>query len=149
MKEFGDPEPVVEQTLARGIIGVKTSLDTRGVVSRLCRVLRDRPEAITFTLKWVPIDLWTYSDLESMKRAVSEISDGILPYERWRMTVEKRRYATLHKIDIIKELAPLIPGEVNLEEFEKEVRVEVIGKYAGISILKRGEALSVVKALWE
>lgn len=135
LKRLGNEEPLVKRTAARGIIGVKTSLDARMVVRELASVLRDDPVAFQYTLKWAPVDLWVSSDLESMREAVLQLRDQIKPGERWRMTVEKRRYTLFHKIDIINELAELIEEKVDLKNPDKIVRVDIIGKNAGVSVL--------------
>jgi tRNA acetyltransferase TAN1 len=140
--EIGDKTPNVQMTLARGIIGVKTSLDARSVIHTLSH--RKTP-ALQFTLKWVPIDLWTNSDVESIKEAVGRIRERIGPNETWRMTVEKRRYTALRTIDIIKETAELIDQKVDLKNPNKIVRIDIIGGHAGISVLRPGEIFSATR----
>ena len=61
------------------------------------------------------------------------------------MTVEKRRYARFHKIEIIRELADLIGEEVDLENPDKILRIEIIGKYVGLSVLAPQDIFSVAK----
>jgi tRNA acetyltransferase TAN1 len=143
--ENGDKQPRVQRTLARGIIGVKTSLNPRSVVQNLRTIFQKDPSTIQSSLKWVPIDLWTNSDMESLKRGVAALRNGIGPNETWRMTVETRRYTALHKIDIIKELAELIDRVVSLESPDKIVRIEILGNQAGISVLRPDEIFSVMK----
>jgi tRNA acetyltransferase TAN1 len=145
LEMLGDEGSVVKRTIAEGIIGVKTSLDSREVVRRLQRLFNEDPFVLQYTLKWVPVDLWTLSDMDSMKEAVRKLRNGIREGERWRMTVEKRRYSQHHKIEIIRELADLIEEKVDLENPEKILRVDIIGRYAGISILTPQEVFSVAK----
>lgn len=145
LRLLGDEEPIVERTFARGILGVKTRLDSRLVVQGLWRLFNDDPAGFGFTLKWVPVDLWASSNIESMKSAVVQIRDKIGSGMRWRMTVEKRRYSLLHKIDIIKALAELIDEKVDLENPNKILRVDIIGNYAGLSVLSPDETFSTTK----
>jgi len=142
LKLLGDEHPVIERTVARGIIGVKTLLDSREVIHGLKRLFTKDPLAFQFTSKWVPTDFWTHSDMKSMKEAVINIRDRIRAGERWRMTVEKRRYTLYHKIDIIKELAELIKEKVDLKNPDKIVRIDIIGKYAAITVLSPEEVFS-------
>lgn len=142
---LGDEGPVVKRTIAEGIIGVKTRLDSREVVHGLRRLFNEDPFVLQYTLKWVPVDLWTLSDMDSMKEAVIKLRNRIHAGERWRMTVEKRRYSQYHKIEIVRELADLIDEKVDLENPEKILRVDIIGRYAGISILTPQEVFSVAK----
>jgi len=145
LETLGDEGPVVKRTIAEGIIGVKTRLDSREVVRGLRRLFDEDPSVLQYTLKWVPVDLWTLSDMDSMKETVRKLRNGIREGERWRMTVEKRRYTQHHKIEIIRELAELIDEKVDLENPEKILRLDIIGRYVGISILTPQEVFSTAK----
>jgi len=145
---LGDEQPFVKPTLAQGIIGVKTSLNPRQVVKELQKLFNDGQFVFEYTLKWVPVDVWTFSDIESMKNAVAGLRDKIQPGERWRITLEKRRYTLYHKIDIIQELAELIDEKVDLEKPDKILRVDIIGKYAGISVLSPRDVFSTTKMVF-
>jgi tRNA acetyltransferase TAN1 len=83
--------------------------------------------------------------MDSMKEGVTELREKIHEGDKWRMTVEKRRYSRYHKIGIIRELANLIEEEVDLENPDKILRIEIIGKYAGISVLIPQDIFSVAK----
>jgi len=145
LKLLGDENPVVKPTIARGIIGVKTSLDSREVVQELQKLFNKDPMAFQYTLKWVPTDFWTYSDMDSMKEAIMNSQEKIHEGESWRMTVEKRRYTRHHKIEIIKELAELIQEKVDLKNPDKIVRIDIIGKYASVSVLSPNQIFSTTK----
>jgi len=133
LERLGDKNPQVRRTIARGIIGVRTCLNQDSL-------------AIQHTFKWVPIDLWTLSDMDSIKEGVKQLKNKIQKGEKWRMTIEKRRYTQHHKIDIIREIAEDISKKVDLENPDKILRIDIIGKYAGISLLKPKEIFSVSKA---
>jgi len=145
LETLGDESPLVKRTIAEGIIGVKTRLDPREVVQGLRRLFGEDPLILRYTLKWVPVDLWTLSDMDSMKEGVRKLRDRIHAGERWRMTVEKRRYSQHHRIEIIRELADLIEEKVDLKNPEKILRVDIIGRYAGMSVLKPTDMFSVSK----
>jgi len=149
LRTLDDENPLVKRTVAKGIIGVKTSLDPREVIHKLRRMFNKDPFTLQQTTKWVPVDLWTHSDINSMREAVEALRNKIRAGEKWRMIVEKRRYTQHHKIEIIKELAELIDEKVDLENPDKILRVEIIGKYAGFSILAPQDIFSVSKALFE
>jgi len=145
LEALGDESPLVKRTIAEGIIGAKTRLDTREVVYGLRRLFNEDPFAFQHTLKWVPVELWTLSDMDSMKEGVRKLRNRIHAGERWRMTVEKRRYSLHHKIEIIRELADLVDEKVDLENPEKILRVDIIGRYAGMSVLKPTDMFSLAK----
>lgn len=145
LRGVGDGEPKVERTAAKGVLGVNTTLDSREAVRRLRECCLVDPSILQFTMKWIPIDLWIHTDLPSHKEGVSKLKGMIELGERWRLTVEKRRYTAMHKIEIIKELAALIDEKVDLKNPDKILRIEIIGRYAGISILRPEDVLSAAK----
>jgi tRNA acetyltransferase TAN1 len=145
LEMLGDESPLVKRTIAEGIIGVKTRLNSREVAYGLRRLFDEDHFAFQYTLKWVPVDLWTLSDMDSMKQGVRKLRNRIHVGERWRMTVEKRRYSLHHKIEVIREFADLIDEKVDLENPEKILRVDIIGRYAGISVLIPQDVFSVTK----
>jgi tRNA acetyltransferase TAN1 len=122
--------------------------EIRGILETLgeLRTLFDKdPLILQHTLKWVPVDRWTRSEISSMKEAVLELKNKILAGERWRITVEKRRYTVHHKVEIIEKLAELIDETVDLEKPDKILRIDIIGKYAGLSILAPQDIFSAAK----
>ncbi len=145
LRTLDDESPIVKRTIAEGIIGVKTRLDSREVVYGLRRLFDEDPFIFQYTLKWVPVNLWTLSDMDSMKEGVRKLRNKIRAGERWRMIVEKRRYSLHHKIEIIRELADLIDEKVDLENPEKILRVDIIGRCAGMSVLKPTDTFSISK----
>jgi tRNA acetyltransferase TAN1 len=145
LSRLGDEEPFMKRTAARGIIGVRTRIDSRGVIQGLRELFDEDPFIFQHTLKWVPVDLWTHSTIDSMKEGVTQLKNKIHTGERWRMTVEKRRYTRYHKIEIIRELAELMAEEVDLENPDKILHIDIIGKYAGISVLTPRDIFSVAK----
>jgi len=143
--DLGDKQPEVRKTLARGITGVRTSLNPRSVVMALRANFQKDSSVIQHTSKWIPIDLWTDSDTESIKECVTKLRGMIRTGGTWRMTVETRRYTALHKVDIIREIAELIDEKVDLENPDKILHIELIGNHAGISVLKPHEIFSANK----
>jgi len=147
LSTLGEERPRVKHTIAKGIIGVKTRLDPREVIRGLRTLFDKDPLIFKYTLKWIPIDFWTHSDMESMREAVVELRNKIQAGERWRMTVKKRRYARYHKIQIIRELAELINEKVDLKTPEKILRIDILGKYAGVSVIAPQDVFSIEKPL--
>lgn len=145
LNRLGDESPEIRSTLARGIIGVKTSLDPREVAIKLREFFKADPWQFESTLKWVPIDVWVYSEMEAMKEGVQKLKEKIKHGEKWAMKIEKRRYTKYHKIEIIKELAELIDEKVDLENPDKILRVDILGKYAGLAVLKPEEVFSTTR----
>jgi tRNA acetyltransferase TAN1 len=142
LERLGEEKPFIRRTIAEGIIGVKTCLNPREVIHALQTIFNEESKLFQHTLKWVPVEVWTYSDLDSMKTAVKQLRNRIREGERWRMTVEKRRYTKYHKDEIVRELAELINEKVDLKNPDKILRIDIIGKYAGISVLEPKDIFS-------
>ena len=142
---LGDERPTVERTLAKGMVGVRTSLEPRRVVRELRAIFERDPGRLQFTCKWVPIDAWTRSDLESLTQAVMRLKPRIQPGETWRMTVEKRRDAGHHRAEVITRLAALIDEKVNLAAPDKILRIDLIGEHAALAVLRPDEIFSVMR----
>jgi tRNA acetyltransferase TAN1 len=143
---LGDSSPVIERTIARGILGVRTSLDPRKVVAKLNELVAENPNAINYVLKLRPVDLWTAPTIADLKVAVSSLKGQIRLGERWGMEVELRRFTTLHKMEIIEQLAELIDEKVDLRNPDKMVRIEILGNSAAVSVLRPEDVFSLHKA---
>jgi tRNA(Ser,Leu) C12 N-acetylase TAN1 len=144
LRFLGDARPLVARTAARAIVGVKTALDPRRVVEELRALLARHPHLLQHTCKWVPIDLWTFSDVDSMRKAVAVLKDRIAEGETWRMSVERRRHG-VPTLELIQQLAPLVTAKVDLSHPQKILRVDIIGSYAALSVLSPAEILSAAK----
>ena len=145
LNRLGDSAPVIERTLARGILGVRTSLDPREVVAEFNQLAGKNPNAINYILKLRPVDLWTTPTITDLKAAVSSLRGQVRHGETWGMEVELRRFTTLHKMEIIKPLAELIDEKVDLRNPQKMVRIEILGNAAAVSVLKPEDIFSLHK----
>lgn len=143
---LGDSSPVIEATIARGVLGVRTTLDPRRLVAKFNELISESPNTINHILKLRPVDLWTSPNLEDLKVAVSRLKEQIRPGERWGMEVELRRFTVLHKMEIVEPLAELIDEKVDLRNPEKTVRIEILGNAAAVSVLKPDDVFSLHKA---
>ncbi len=145
LRMLGDDKPLVKRTPARGIIGVRTTLQPRRVTKELRSLFEQNPLLFRVTSKWVPVDTWTYSKIESLMEAVVRLRERIKVGEKWRMTVEKRRYTQHHTFEIIEMLAELISEKVDLRKPDKILRVDIMGGYAALSVLAPDEIFSPTK----
>jgi len=125
-----------------GLFEVETCLDAKSLVRDLREICEGDRTFIRYTFRWIPIERWAKSDIDSMKEALESLAPQIGERETWRMTVEKRRYGDLHKSEIIRELAEVVDRKVDLKNPDKVVMVEIIGDRAGISVLRPEELFS-------
>jgi len=79
-----------------------------------------------------------------MQKTLKKLGSDIKENERWKMEFEKRLNQNMHTYDMISKLTDVLDNpHVDLEKPQKIIKVEVIGKHTGISILKPEEQLIV------
>ncbi|MBI2663788.1 hypothetical protein HYX10_00410 [Candidatus Woesearchaeota archaeon] len=81
-----------------------------------------------------------------MQKKIKPLESGIGTSERWKMVLNKRHWDKMKGTKLIIKLTESISrAKVDLENPQKIVQVEIIGKEAGISLIEPGEALNVPK----
>ncbi|MGQ9720937.1 MAG: THUMP domain-containing protein [Candidatus Jordarchaeum sp.] len=144
--KVGEQEPIFLSSRARGIFLIQTSLDPKEVTKKLTQLCKEQPDLFWYTYNYIPIDVWCSSELDEMEENVIKLAEGIKQDETWRITVNKRFYGKYHTIDIIEALAENISwGKVDLENPQKIIQIEIIGKQAAISLLEPSDIFSVSK----
>ena len=78
-----------------------------------------------------------------MRQSLSVLADQIKSGEKWMMHVEKRRYTLYHKADIIAGLADLVNEKVDLNNPDKIVWLEIVGKQTGMAVIRPGDIFSL------
>jgi len=145
LQALGDPHATMGWTFVMGIAVVHTRLDNRQVVRQCRELLHEKKIPFDFAVKWVPVDYWCWTDLETIKQLIEEkVLPHIKPQETWAMQVNKRRWQTYHTIDIVTTLAAGIDRKVNLSQPDKIVWVDVIGNETAVSVLNPDEIFSVI-----
>lgn len=145
LKSFGDPDPQVRKTAVIGIAVVHTSLDNREVI-KCCQALwkSDPLGLFEFAIKWVPVDYWCASNLESIKQAIDRhIGPRIEKHQSWAMKVHKRRWEQYHTSEIVEYLAADIDRKVDLNHPDWIVWVDIVGRETAVSLLKPEDIFSL------
>jgi tRNA acetyltransferase TAN1 len=143
LQRFGDERARVERTRVKGIALVHTAFDGREVVRR-CRQLFHEEFAFEHATKWVPVDYWCDTDLESLRKLLAEtVCPQIAANETWAMQVEKRRWGQYHTRDIIAHLAPAIDRRVDLDRPDKLVHLDVVDGKTAVSVLRPGDFFAI------
>ncbi|HMK94296.1 MAG TPA: THUMP domain-containing protein [Candidatus Limnocylindrales bacterium] len=143
-EELSDAQAETSKTKIRGLIVAKTTLEPREAIDKLRAVLNERPYEFRYALRIMPIERVVPTDLEEIKRVTLELAGRIGEQETFRVTVEKR-FTTLHSKDIVEAAASLIKRKVDLENPDRILLLEILGGLTGISLLKPGDILSVLK----
>ena len=128
-----------------GIGVVHTSLNNRQVIHQCRELLHQGKIRFEFAVKWVPVDYWCWTDLDSISQLIDEnIVPRIEPNETWAMRVNKRRWQKYHTLEIVTTLAAHIDRRVNLSQPDKIVWIDILGNDTAVSILKPDEIFSAV-----
>ncbi len=142
--EIGDKEALVDKTNIMGLIVAKTVLDPYNVIDDLRKFLNERPEEFRYILRVIPIETVVRTDLDEIRMAVARLSPKILKNETFRVTIEKR-HSQLSTSSIIEAAAANIQRKVDLENPDKIVLVEILGKLTGVSVVRPADILSIRK----
>ena len=142
--EIGDSAAVVERTGISGLVALKTGFDPFVVIEKFREILKDRPYEFRYTLRVIPIETVIRTDLGEIQRVATELGSKIEKNETFRVTVEKRFTGTSTH-DIIEAAAANIERKADLNNPDKILLIEVVGRLTGISIIKPNDILSVIK----
>ena len=144
LQHFGDSNPEVERASVWGIAIVHTCLNNRQVVRKCRELFNTDPRAFQWAVKWLPVDYWCDTNLESIKKVIDiHIKDQIQEDQTWGMKVKKRRWQEYHSIDIVNFLAENIDRRVNLSNPDWIIWVDVLGRETAISLLRPDEIFSL------
>ena len=142
--EIGDSTPTVDKTGVAGLIAARTAFDPFEVIEKFRKILHERPYEFRYTLRIIPVEKVVRTDLGEIQQAAMELSSKIGEDETFRVTVEKRFTETPTQ-DIIEATAANIERKVDLNNPDKILLIEVIGRLTGVSVIKPEELLAVMK----
>lgn len=137
-------EAKVEETGIRGLLFAEVD-DALGAIRGISKLINEKSELFSHTIRYIPLEKITRTDLGEMKKAVRELIGKIGEDESFRITVEKR-HTSLHTREIIEEVAKEVRRKVNLKNPDWVVLIEVFGGKTGISVIKPEDILSVAKS---
>ncbi len=142
--EIGDSAPTVDKTGVAGLIAAKTAFNPFEVIEKFRKILHERSYKFRYTLRIIPVEKVVRTDLGEIQQAATELSSKIGEDETFRVTVEKRFTETPTQ-DIIEATAANIERKVDLNNPDKILLIEVVGRLTGLSVIKQNEILAVMK----
>jgi len=136
----------VDLTDVPGLVYASFDMDPRKLMMDLRGFLEDHLDEFRFCLKFIPIQEWVKTDLNLICNKVSTMSQEVSKEDTWRIMV-KKRYSSLKQKDIIDQAALQVPNRkgVSLEHPDKIIRIEIVGRQTGISILIPNQMISIEK----
>lgn len=126
-----------------GLFLVKTKKNPKELTKSLNT--KKNAKNFSYTYHWIPVDKWTTSKIEDMKKVMKELDSKMDPKESWKLDLGKRHYEAKTTDLILKLTENIDKPKVDLKNPKKIVKVEIIGKKAGISLLDASELLDVPK----
>jgi len=138
-------KPKVLKSKVAGLLLLKVK-DGRKAVKALREAAKEDPDQFAYTYHWIPIDEWVSSDLKTLKKKMKDYNKKIDPSRTWKLSVSKRKYDEYKTPEIILALTEEIDKpKVDLKNPQQVVKVEIIGKEAGLSLLDSHEILDVAE----
>ncbi len=141
LKEVGEDADFKDSPVD-GLFLLKTKKDSKEVAKALGKGDTSRFEN---TFHWVPIEKWCKAEINEIAKAMKEIDAKMDPEESWKMDLNKRSLEGKTTDLIIKLTENIDKPKVDLKDPQKIIKVEVVGKEAGISLLSPDETVDVPK----
>ncbi|MBD3407870.1 MAG: RNA methyltransferase [Candidatus Lokiarchaeota archaeon] len=135
---IGDEDLRISRTHVSGLLAARTSLDPIEVVHQLKEFAEENPYQFRFAIRITPLELCVEADIDEITKAAESLLHKIEKDESYRVTV-RRRHTDLEHMDIVSAIATKVDREVNLDHADKYVWVEVVGEWAGVSVLVEDE----------
>ncbi len=138
----GDPYPIISNTEYSGVITALTELNPRDVISEINGFISINPEFLQYILKIVPIDFVCETNVSVINEIIqSKIDQFLKNDESFRILLKRRKNELINRDQFIDKVARNIHNEVDLENPDKILRIESLGKFCGIGLLKPGEII--------
>lgn len=116
----------------------------REAVKKLRSLAKKNRELFGKTFRYIPVDKWVKSNIPDMQKAIKPMVPKIGESEKWMMDLEKRHYEKHDFKELIMKLTDVVDRKkIDLKKPKKIIKVEIIGKDAGISLLTPDEILVV------
>jgi tRNA(Ser,Leu) C12 N-acetylase TAN1 len=136
---LGDSTPIVTRPGIPGLLLVKTSIEPRKLIHHLRDIITNKDlNYIQFIAKIYPIDVVVETDMDTIAQAaVSLVENHPIAKDKttkYRITIRKRQCENSTD-EIIKKVASLINNPVSLKEYDWNLEIEIINKYAGLAII--------------
>ena len=127
-----------------GIILLNCKVAGSEFLDKIQNTIKMQPWLLNNVQRIMPIQRSVKTDLDSIGRAVKELSKNIPKGETFRITVE-RRHTNISGPEIIKETANHISRGVDLDNPDWIVLIQIVGSITGVSVIRPGAILSTTK----
>ena len=144
LKQVGE-KPQIGQTEVEGLFKVAVS-NARAAAAKIRNLCSSNPNLFAVTHHYTPIDNWCQSDVSAMQKLIRAASSGIGQNEKWKMGLNKRHWDQLEGVKLIIKLTDVVERKhVDLDNPDRIVQVEIIGKEAGVALLTPKDIVDIAK----
>jgi len=117
--------------------------NARKIVKSLNK-LKSKKGMFEHTFHWVPIDKWVSTNVKALQKVIKNLQKGIKKTEKWKMDLHKRHFGQMHSTELIMKLTEVVDKpKVDLNNPQKIIEIQIMGKKAGLSLLNKDEILDV------
>ena len=104
--------------------------------------LKSKKGMFEHTFYWIPIEKWITTNVKVMQKEIKKLQKGIKNTEKWKMDLHKRHFDQMHSTELIMKLTEVIDKpKVDLDNPQKILEVQIMGKKAGLALLNKDEML--------
>ncbi|MBI2652410.1 hypothetical protein HYX00_02995 [Candidatus Woesearchaeota archaeon] len=108
--------------------------------------LKNRKGLFEHTFYWIPIEKWISTNIKAMQKEIKKLQKGIKKNEKWKMDMHKRHFEQIHSPELIVKLTEVVDKpKVDLDNPQKIIEVQIMGKKTGLALLNKDEVLSLGK----
>lgn len=108
--------------------------------------LKNKKKIFQHTFHLIPIDKWVATNVKILQKEIKKLQKGIKKNEKWKMDLHKRNFDSMHSTELIVQLTEVIDKpRVDLENPQKVVEVQIMGKKTGLALLNKDEILNFAK----
>ncbi|MFQ5831209.1 MAG: THUMP domain-containing protein [Candidatus Thorarchaeota archaeon] len=136
----------MSRTPISGLLACRTALNPIEVVHRLREFAFENPYQFRYAIRFTPLEFCVRSDISEIVRVAEMQCTRIKDDESFRVTV-RRRHTTLKTMDVITEVAAVIPRRVDLDNPDKTLYIEIVGDWTGVSLLKPEEDILSIMSM--
>ena len=105
--------------------------------------LKGKKGMFEHTFHWIPIEKWTAANVKAMQKEIKKLQKGIKKTEKWKMDLHKRHFE-MSLTELIMKLTEVVDKpKVDLDNPQKIIEVQIMGKKAGLALLNKDELLTV------
>jgi len=139
LKSVGEDAKFLKSDV-EGVFLLHTKKNTREITKQLHKSGKANPSQFGYTYHWVPIDEWVKTDVTTIGKALKGFDKKMDPAKSWKLDLVKRHFDKVGTTDLILKLTEHIDKpKVDLKNPQVIVKVEILGKKTGVSLLGADE----------